>query len=159
MARERKVPLIMRVPVPWVFMLTYLTGLGVQLLVPLSVHSADVRLALRIAGYVLVVVGTLIAFSSLWIFRRKETTTIPFDTPSSLVTVGAYRFTRNPMYVGLTLIYVGVAGTRGDVWPFVTLLPLLAYVNNIVIPVEEKRLLEVFGDSYQQYRERVRRWA
>ena len=79
-----------------------------------------------------------IAFSALGIFKKRSTTTIPFETPTSLVTSGPYRFTRNPMYVGLSLIYLGVAGTRADVWPVIVLPVLLAYVNFVVIPVEDR---------------------
>jgi protein-S-isoprenylcysteine O-methyltransferase Ste14 len=62
------------------------------------------------------------------------------------------------MYVGLTLIYLGVAGTRNEIWPVIVLPFLLAYVNILVIPVEEKNLRGVFGDEYQKYSERVGRW-
>jgi protein-S-isoprenylcysteine O-methyltransferase Ste14 len=62
------------------------------------------------------------------------------------------------MYVGLTLIYIGVAGTRLETWPLIVLPLLLAYVNFQVIPVEERRLRAVFGESYEEYRARVRRW-
>ena len=62
------------------------------------------------------------------------------------------------MYVGLTFIYIGVAATRLEVWPLIVLPFLVGYVNFVVIPVEERRLHDVFGDAYQQYSARVRRW-
>jgi protein-S-isoprenylcysteine O-methyltransferase Ste14 len=63
------------------------------------------------------------------------------------------------MYVGLVLTYLGEAGMLKQVWP-VMLLPLvMAYVNWIVIPVEEAKLTEVFGDEYALYRASVRRWV
>jgi protein-S-isoprenylcysteine O-methyltransferase Ste14 len=153
-------PLLMRIPVPWVFILTYLAGVGLQLLLPSArVHPSDVPIAVRVAGCVIVGLGVVVAFSALRLFKQKSTTTVPFETPSQLVTFGPYRFSRNPMYVGLTLVYVGVAGTRGDVWPLIVLPLLLAYINYIVIPVEERRLEATFGDSYQRYRAEVRRWV
>jgi protein-S-isoprenylcysteine O-methyltransferase Ste14 len=109
-------------------------------------------------GLVLVVIGVAFAFSALGIFRKRSTTTIPFETPTSLVTSGPYRFTRNPMYVGLTLIYLGVAGTRAEIWPVIVLPLLFAYVNFVVIPVEERHLHDAFGDAYAHYGARVRRW-
>jgi protein-S-isoprenylcysteine O-methyltransferase Ste14 len=149
---------VMRIPVPWVFILAYLIGFVVQLYLPIPIRAPEiVRIAL-IAGLILVVAGVAVAFSALGIFRKRSTTTIPFETPTSLVTSGPYRFTRNPMYVGLTLVYLGVAGTRAEVWPVIVLPVLLAYVNFIVVPVEERHLHDAFGDAYEQYGARVRRW-
>jgi len=150
---------LMNVPVPWVFVLTFLAGLGLHYLTPLTIQSAGILFISRITGMVLTVGGALIAFSSLGIFRAARTTTVPFETPSKLITSGPYRFSRNPMYVGLSLIYLGVAGIQVQIWP-VLLLPLLAiYIHRSVIPVEEARLREVFGDAYEQYCARVRRWV
>jgi len=149
----------MNVPVPWVFVLTFLVGLGLHYLTPLTIQSAGIIFISRITGMVLTVGGALIAFSSLGIFRAARTTTVPFETPSKLITSGPYRFSRNPMYVGLTLIYLGVAGIQVQIWP-VLLLPLLAiYIHRVVIPVEEARLRGVFGDAYEQYCARTRRWV
>ncbi len=149
---------LMNVPVPWVFVLTFLAGLGLQYLVPLTIYSAEVLLISHIAGIVLTAAGVLLAFSSLGIFRAARTTTVPFETPSKLITWGPYRFSRNPMYVSLTLIYLGVAGIQAQIWPLLLLPLTVAYVHWTVIPVEEARLREVFGDAYEQYCAQVRRW-
>lgn len=149
---------VMRIPVPWVFILAYLVGFVVQLYLPIPFQSPEIVRISLIVGLILVISGVAFAFSALGIFRKRSTTTIPFETPTSLVTSGPYRFTRNPMYVGLTLIYLGVAGTRAELWPVIVLPLLLAYVNFIVIPVEERHLHDVFGDAYSQYAAGVRRW-
>lgn len=150
--------LVMHIPVPWVFILAYLVGVAVQLFLPIHIRSSEVASYGLTAGLVFVVVGVAVAFSALGIFRKRSTTTIPFDTPTSLVTSGPYRITRNPMYVGLTLIYLGVAGTRAELWPVIVLPVLLGYVNFVVIPIEEGHLHNAFGDAYTQYGARVRRW-
>jgi protein-S-isoprenylcysteine O-methyltransferase Ste14 len=149
---------VMRIPVPWVFILAYLIGFVVQLYLPIQIRSPEIVRTALIAGLILVVIGVAVAFSALGIFRKRSTTTIPFETPTSLVTSGPYRFTRNPMYVGLTLVYLGVAGTRAEIWPVIVLPVMLAYVNFIVIPVEERHLQNAFGDAYAHYGARVRRW-
>ena len=149
---------VMRIPVPWVFILTYLIGFVVELYLPIPVRSPQIVRTALIAGLILVGIGVAVAFSALGIFRKRSTTTIPFETPTSLVTSGPYRFTRNPMYVGLTLVYLGVAGTRAEIWPVFVLPVLFAYVNFVVIPVEERHLHAAFGDAYAQYGARVRRW-
>ena len=149
---------LMNIPVPWMYVITFLAGIGLQYLVPLAISAADVLLISRIAGMVLIAGGVLLAFSSLGIFRAARTTTVPFETPSKLVTWGPYRFTRNPMYVGLALTYVGVAGIQAQLWPVILLFLLVIYIDKIVVPVEEARLRDVFGDAYEQYCARVRRW-
>ena len=155
---RRDIHPLMNIPVPWVFILAYLIGFVAELYLPMRIRSGVSATVIREVGLTLVGIGIVIAFSALGIFRKRKTTTIPFETPSSLVTAGPYRFTRNPMYLGLTLIYIGVAGTRLEVWPLIVLPFLLAYIHFIVIPVEERRLAETFGDQYRQYRAGVRRW-
>lgn len=150
---------LMHIPVPWVYVLAFLAGVGLQYLVPLSVDSAEMLLIGRIAGLVLIIAGVPLALVSLGIFRAVHTTTVPFETASKLVTWGPYRLTRNPMYVGLLLIYLGVAGLQSQIWPLLLLPLLLMYIDRVVIPVEETRLRQVFGDMYDQYCARVHRWV
>jgi protein-S-isoprenylcysteine O-methyltransferase Ste14 len=149
---------IMRIPVPWVFILVYLVGVAVQHVLPMGIPSPELAWVIRVTGFVFIGVGIAVAFSALGIFRKRKTTTVPHETPSTLVTSGPYRFTRNPMYVGLTLVYLGVAAARLEIWPAIVLPLLLAYINFVVIPVEEESLRGVFGDAYQQYGTRVGRW-
>ncbi|HTM25252.1 MAG TPA: isoprenylcysteine carboxylmethyltransferase family protein [Vicinamibacterales bacterium] len=142
---------------PWVFVLTYLIGVAVEFVRPSSIPPQAVS-AIGAAGAVLFVAGAAIAGWSLVIFHSVRTTTVPGRMSSSLVTWGPYRFSRNPMYVGLVVAYLGEAGIMKHLWP-VALLPLtIAYVNWIVIPVEEAKLAEVFREEYEQYRTGVRRW-
>lgn len=148
---------LMRVPVPWVFVLTYLVGTGLE-----SVRRATIRseagLVTTRAGGVLFAVGAVIAGWSLVLFRKARTTTVPGKTSAKLVTSGPYRFTRNPMYVGLTFAYLGEASLLKQIWPVIVLPLLIGYLNWTVIPVEEAKLNAVFQDEYEQYRSRVRRW-
>jgi protein-S-isoprenylcysteine O-methyltransferase Ste14 len=62
------------------------------------------------------------------------------------------------MYVSMTLLYLGVAAIRLEIWPVLVLPLVLVYLNFLVIPVEERRLHDVFGGEYQAYGARVRRW-
>lgn len=149
--------LLMRIPVPWVFVLAYLVGAGLEQVWPLGLHPAPPR-SIGIAGGVLFAIGAGIAGWAWAIFHRAGTTTVPGQPSVSLITRGPYRASRNPMYVGLALAYLGEAGMLRQVWP-VLLLPLtLAYLNWIVIPVEEARLREVFHSEYDEYCANVRRW-
>jgi protein-S-isoprenylcysteine O-methyltransferase Ste14 len=149
--------LLLHVPVPWVFVLTYLVGVGIEIVHPSEIPRGAIATA-TIAGTVLLAFGVGTAVWSLGLFRKARTTTVPGRTSNALVTWGPYRFTRNPMYVALACAYLGEAGLLKQLWP-VALLPLtLAYVHWIVIPLEESRLHEVFGADYDRYRATVGRW-
>jgi protein-S-isoprenylcysteine O-methyltransferase Ste14 len=149
---------LMHVPVPWVFVLSYLAGVGLQVLMPIRVLAPAVALSMRAGGVVLLAAGAMLATWCLAIFRRQNTTTIPFGTSTRLVTWGPYRFSRNPMYVSLSLIYLGEAGVLIHGWPLLTWSAVIAYLNWIVVPYEERRLREAFGSDYEHYRAQVRRW-
>jgi len=147
----------MHIPVPWVFVLTYLAGFGLEYRWP--AHAGVATLAgIGPAGVALFCIGALLAGWGLLTFRRARTTTVPGQASAQLVSWGPYRVSRNPMYVGLILAYVGEAGILRQVWPLLLLPLIVAYLNWVVIPVEERKLTEVFGEAYKQYRGRVRRW-
>ncbi|HKW49984.1 MAG TPA: isoprenylcysteine carboxylmethyltransferase family protein [Gemmatimonadaceae bacterium] len=150
--------LLLHVPVPWVFVLGFLAGVGVEF--AWRAHSPGTTLPVpTVLGAALFLIGAVIAGWGLLTFGRAHTTTVPGRASSALVTWGPYRFTRNPMYVGLTLAYLGEAGLLGQAWPLAFLPLVVGYVNWIVIPVEEQKLNEVFGTDYDTYRRRVRRWV
>ena len=149
--------ILLRIPVPWVFILAYLLGVGLELAFPIVKHKTGMG-SIGIAGGVIFIVGAVIAGWGLIIFHRARTTTVPGKVSAKFVTYGPYRMTRNPMYVGLVLAYIGEAGILKQVWPLIFLPLVVFYVNSIVIPLEEARLEETFGEEYQRYRDQVRRW-
>src|SRR5262245_66631829 len=93
--------LLMRVPVPWVFVFAYLIGAGLEHVWPMRVGGEMSERVTLSVGAVLFAVGAIIAGWGLVTFRRARTTTVPGRSSSRLVTWGPYRFSRNPMYVGL----------------------------------------------------------
>jgi protein-S-isoprenylcysteine O-methyltransferase Ste14 len=103
-------------------------------------------------------IGAAVAAWGLLVFRKARTTTVPGKSSTAVVTAGPYRFSRNPMYCGLIIAYLGEAGLLVQLWPLIVLPFVVAYLNWIVIPVEESRLQEDFGAEYEQYRARVHRW-
>jgi protein-S-isoprenylcysteine O-methyltransferase Ste14 len=147
----------LHMPVPWVFLLAFLLGVGLQLLLPVSSASSTLSLLARVAGVVLFVAGAVLAGWGLVLFHRLETTTTPGEAPNNLVTTGPYRFTRNPMYLGLVLAYLGEQGMLVLAWPLLFLVLTIGYVNGFVLPIEESSL-RAFGPAYEAYRARVRRW-
>jgi protein-S-isoprenylcysteine O-methyltransferase Ste14 len=149
---------LLRVPVPWVFVLVYLSGAALERRVRLLPGVEMPRVASQVIGVVLLAAGVVIAGWGLTIFHRVGTTTVPGQISRKLVTWGPYRFTRNPMYVGLTLAYLGEAALMRQFWPVPLLALVLAHVRWTVIPLEESRLREVYAEDYIAYCERVRRW-
>ena len=149
---------LLHIPVPWVYVIAYLVGIVIQLVYPISISSTLILALTRILGAVLLVVGVAIVVWAQLIFRKEHTTTDPTQTSLKLITWGPYRFTRNPMYLGLFLTFIGIDGIVTFVWSLLLMLPVLYYVNWIVIPVEEKQLKKAFGKTYEDYCKRVRRW-
>ena len=148
---------LLRVPVPWVFVLTYLAGAGLEAAFHFGGFLRDYDFVTP-AGSVVFVLGASLAAWGWLLFHRAQTTRVPGETSTTFVTWGPYRFTRNPMYVGLSIAYLGEAGILRQVAP-VVLLPLtIAYLNSVVIPVEEERLAAAFGAQYERYQRDVRRW-
>ena len=148
---------LLRIPVPWVFVLTYLAGVGIEIAFRTGRFLPNSKL-LTPVGIVIFTVGAGLAAWGWLIFWRARTTRVPGEASSTLVTRGPYRLMRNPMYVGLSVTYVGEAAILHQIVP-VVLLPLtIAYLNRVVIPVEEERLHAVFGAAYEQYQKDVRRW-
>ncbi len=107
-----------------------------------------------------VAVGLAIDLISIGAFRKAKTTVTPLapEKATSLVVTGLYRFTRNPMYLGLLLILSGIAIWLGSAANGVILIAFVGYITAFQIAPEEARLLELFGSDYERYRARVRRW-
>ena len=110
---------LLRVPVPWVFVLTYLAGVAMEHASPLASGKGG-DAGVGIAGGVVFLIGVVVAAWGLVLFHRERTTTVPGRVSSRLVTWGPYGFSRNPMYVGLALAYVGEAGLLRQVWPVIS---------------------------------------
>jgi protein-S-isoprenylcysteine O-methyltransferase Ste14 len=144
------------VPPPLIFVGGFLVGLAVEFAVPVAAPPAWVRITVGVLG----LIGFLYFDSrAMRAFGHAETSVLPFgDRTTSIVTDGPYRFTRNPMYVGMALLYVGVAVATGVMWAFATLPIALLVIDRYVIAREEAYLAAKFGDSYREYQSRVRRW-
>jgi protein-S-isoprenylcysteine O-methyltransferase Ste14 len=100
---------------------------------------------------------TLIGFA-MGGFKRAGTPVIPFEPSTALVTTGVYRYTRNPMYLGLTMVLIGSALLFGSVGALLPIPVFVLIVRQRFILGEERFLEEIFGAEYLAYRERVRRW-
>lgn len=109
---------------------------------------------------VLFVLGALTAMMGLLAFRAKGTTSNPTkpEEASALVTGGIYRATRNPMYLGMVLILVGGMIRTANPLTLLAVVFFIWYITQFQIKPEEDVLSEKFGEEYEQYRSKVRRW-
>jgi protein-S-isoprenylcysteine O-methyltransferase Ste14 len=111
-------------------------------------------------GILLIVLGVIAPVWAIRKFRREGTEVSPTSpTNRQLVTVGPYRLTRNPMYLGLVVITFGIALWVGS-WPMLAApVAVFATANFVHIPHEEAKMRRQFGAAYDAYVQRVRRWV
>jgi protein-S-isoprenylcysteine O-methyltransferase Ste14 len=147
-----------RVP-PLYFIGGFLVGMILHATVrPITILGGPASRTLVTAGWVIFWIGMIVAHSGVFTFMLAGTTMFPFKEASRLVTHGPYRFTRNPMYLGLTIAYIGLSLALNTAWPIILLPLMLWLLVKTVIEAEEKYLTAEFGDEYVQYTKRVRRW-
>ena len=112
----------------------------------------------HIFGWLLIVLTAGILLPSLWRFWNSKNTLITIKPATSLQTSGIYAFTRNPMYLGLMILYIGLACFSGNCWTFLLIPLIFMIVQKYVIAREENYLERTFKDEYKNYKMRVRRW-
>ena len=146
-----------RFPPPLVFLSALLGGIALRYTAgPLALHTA--RAALLPLGIAIAALGFVtVATARAWFFRTKQNPA-PWTPTPELILRGPYRFTRNPMYVGITTFLVGLGLATNVLWISALAPVALAIVHVIAVRPEEAYLSEKFGESYETYRARVRRY-
>lgn len=140
---------------PQLYLMAFVMGGLVHLLWPFSLGFP---LELTVIGFALLVVSLLLMVWASRAFKQAETAVPHKIGASTLVTTGPYRYSRNPMYVSLTLLQIGVGLIMGSAWVLFTLIPVLLIMNQGVIAREEAYLTTHFGQRYLDYKTAVRRW-
>jgi protein-S-isoprenylcysteine O-methyltransferase Ste14 len=146
-----------RFPPPLVYLISILLGVAVRYAArPLAV--AAYRYLVLTVGVAVILAGLWLIVGALTLFKRTGQDPKPWKPTPEIVLSGPYRFTRNPMYLGLTCIQIGLGLALNNVWiSFLAVFSLLAVHFIAVIP-EEHYLTEKFGDSYRGYLAKVRRY-
>ena len=108
-------------------------------------------------GGVVVVAGVVLAILSVREFRRFQTSLRPDRPSTAVVQTGPYRYSRNPMYVSLTAVQLGVAILLNNLWICLMLIPAIV-TTSVIIAKEERYLEGQLGTAYTRYRASVRRW-
>jgi len=103
-------------------------------------------------------VAVLVGFWGAVQFRRHDTTIIPFEQSTALIAKGPYRYSRNPLYISMTLILVGLWILLGSLSPVVVVPLFVWWISTRFIANEERHLEAQFGRTYLEYKTKVRRW-
>jgi protein-S-isoprenylcysteine O-methyltransferase Ste14 len=115
--------------------------------------------AVRVAGAVAGIgVFLFLNAGAIARFRRANNNPTPWTPIEELVVEGPYRFTRNPMYVGMAALYAGLAFAIGTLWALAVLPVVVVVIDRYVIAREERYMERRFGKAYLDYKRRVRRW-
>ena len=144
-----------RVPPPLIYLAGLAVGFGLEVLLPGTSLPSAVRWVL---GGVIFVAGLGLATSFNTAFARQGTAVEPWKPTTAIVTSGPYRLTRNPAYLSMALMYVGIALLGDALWVLVPLPVVLALIDRGVIAREERYLERKFGREYLDYKGTVRRW-
>ncbi len=147
-----------RILPPLVFLGGLVIGYAVWWFWPVPIVPGDWSFAIRVAGAVAVALGVWLAIAAASKFSAIGEDPHPMSPTNALALEGPYRFTRNPMYLGMALIQGGLALLGNALWPLLALVPVLWIIRTQVIDKEERYLEAKFGSEYRAFKSRVRRW-
>jgi protein-S-isoprenylcysteine O-methyltransferase Ste14 len=144
---------------PLLFLAALLIGLVLDRLLRLPFPVPGIDLVHWIIGGSLILIGLALAAAGIRNFSRAGTPVRTIEPTRTLVTTGIYGWTRNPIYLGLFLLYGGIGVAAQSPWILILALPLAIAIRYGVVAREETYLERRFGDAYRDYNARVRRWV
>ncbi len=150
MSHQRKIlpPVYLLAAIVIMASLHYLAPIGIILRPPITY-----------LGVLLIAIGLGVVGWPAVTFGRVGTPIKPFEDSTHLVTGGMYRVSRNPMYLGMVVVLLGIAVLFGNISPFIPI-PFFVWLIQInFIRLEEAALEKTFGDEYREYKNAVRRWV
>ena len=140
---------------PHYLLLSILSIVGIDSLLQVPFVSSAIAL---VGGLLFLLSGIVLAASAARLFSRAKTGIVPFSESTKLVVSGAYRFTRNPMYLGMFFCLIGVTLLVNNVLGLLVLLLFFFIIRQKFVLKEEVQMQETFGDDYVQFKARIRRW-
>lgn len=111
-----------------------------------------------VLGWLVIALGLGLMVAAAWLFRQRRTNIHPFGKPDVLITEGVFRLSRNPIYLGLTLVLAGIALLLNALAALPLVIVFFVVADRWYIPVEERLAESAFGAEFDAYRRRVRRW-
>lgn len=147
----------MRKPLPPAYLLVSIIAILLpHLALPLKV---PVRGAWRLAGLALLAMGLALNLAADQSLKQHKSTVKPFERPTTLISGGVFRLSRNPMYLGMTVLLLGIVLALGSISGLLVVALFAVLMDRVFIGAEEKAMEEEFGDKWLAYRRRVRRWV
>jgi protein-S-isoprenylcysteine O-methyltransferase Ste14 len=146
-----------KIPPPLFYVVTFLLSVLLQKLFFID-HFIFKSLPFEIAAVVLILISLIFIIPALRQFFKTKNTVITVKPATSLQISGVYSITRNPMYLGLLLLYGGLVFLAGNWWTIIFMPVLIIAVTLLIVLPEERYLQREFGETYSLYKEKVRRW-
>ena len=143
---------------PLLFLAALLIGFVLDRLMRLPFQVPGIDLVHWIIGGSLILIGLALAAAGIRNFSRAGTPVRSIKPTRALVTTGIHGWTRNPIYLGIFLLYGGIGVAAQSPWALILTLPLAITIRYGVVAREEAYLERRFGDAYRDYKARVRRW-
>ena len=136
-------------------MILLILSVGLNFVIPIMtvIHAPYTYFGIMIIGF-----GVVMDLWSSSLFLRSKTTVSPYGSPTSLVTSGPFRISRNPMYLGMAAMLSGIAVLLGTLVTFVFPVVFIMIIETQLIPDEERKLEKIFGEQYKEYKNKVRQW-
>jgi protein-S-isoprenylcysteine O-methyltransferase Ste14 len=143
---------------PFLFLGALAMGCLLSLVLPIGPGLGSANGVALATGLAFIVIGFALASWSARAFHRADTSVMPGEPSTALVTWGPYRITRNPIYIGFILVYFGLAIVLTSMWVLLLLIPVLIILQRGVVEREEAYLERAFGAAYRKYKAQVPRW-
>ena len=140
---------------PLIYGAALVLGSVIHFLFPISILPSNPG---RWLGVPLILAAVLIVASAFRALGRAKTAFDVRQPTTTIVTDGPFRYSRNPMYLSLTLLYMGLAVLINSLWILLLILPVVVVIQNGVVKREEQYLERKFGEAYLRYKAQVRRW-
>jgi len=139
------------IPIPEGHVIPLVVGVALDVWFPLKI--VDLLWLKHMLGWPLLLLGSLLAAWAVMTFKAME-----FSQPTAIIDSGPYQFSRNPMYVAWTMLYLGTAMLVNTWWLLILFPVVIAFTHYIVVHQEEQELEQKFGEEYREYMGRVRRY-
>ncbi|MCW8804115.1 MAG: isoprenylcysteine carboxylmethyltransferase family protein, partial [Ignavibacteriaceae bacterium] len=112
----------------------------------------------NLLGFLFFLIGGVLNIWTDQLFKKNETTVKPDEKPSAFIQTGPFKISRNPMYLGMAILLIGIGFILGSITSFAGFVLFIITMEIAFIPQEDMNLQEKFGDEYLAYKKRIRRW-